>query len=293
MYEVATREIPERSLLCLKRNVDERGAWALGKEFIAILRERPLPKMNGREGAMFSIYWNEVSADSDGPVEWCKPVPEETAKALASHYPEFTCGSNPHIARRMSRYRTTRCRVARGGTEARNGSSRRRRWRLGPSSTGSILQVSPSSPRISACGSPTSPRSRSLRRARPTATSPFRSRRAKARRLVHDHFEHEGAVGRGASHLADDLADAGRRAAGVDEHLHRRRRGVRLVAHGDDPSEVTEHRLEIIASALARAAVRRRRGGEPRRAGPTARAGRARCGSRLCGSARCAAPTRR
>ena len=47
MYEVATREIPERSVLCLKRNVDEQGAWALGKEFIAILRERPLPKMEG------------------------------------------------------------------------------------------------------------------------------------------------------------------------------------------------------------------------------------------------------
>ena len=39
MYEVATREIPERRVLCLKRNVDEKGAWALGKEFIAILRE--------------------------------------------------------------------------------------------------------------------------------------------------------------------------------------------------------------------------------------------------------------
>ena len=87
MYEVATREIPERSVLCLKRNVDEQGAWALGKEFIAILRERPLPKMNGREGAMFTIYWGEVSADSDGPVEWCKPIPESDAKALASHYP--------------------------------------------------------------------------------------------------------------------------------------------------------------------------------------------------------------
>jgi hypothetical protein len=90
MYEVATREIPERSVLCLKRNVDEKGAWALGKEFIAILRERPLPKMEGREGGMFSIYWGEVSADSDGPVEWCKPVPESDAKALASHYPELS-----------------------------------------------------------------------------------------------------------------------------------------------------------------------------------------------------------
>ncbi len=95
VYEVATREIPERSLLCLKRNVDEQGAWALGKEFIAIMRERPLPKMEGRAGAMFTIYWGEVSADSDGPVEMCKPVPESDAKALASHYPELSLRTEP------------------------------------------------------------------------------------------------------------------------------------------------------------------------------------------------------
>ncbi len=95
MYEVGTREIPERSLLCLKRNVDERGAWSLGKEFIAILRERPLPKMDGREGATFSIYWGEVSADSDGPVEWCSPVPAERANELAEHYPELILRSEP------------------------------------------------------------------------------------------------------------------------------------------------------------------------------------------------------
>ncbi len=95
MYEVATREIPERTLLCLKRNVDQQGAWALGKEFIAVLRERPLPKMDGREGAMFTIYWGEVSADSDGPVEMCKPVPESDAKALASQYPELSLRTEP------------------------------------------------------------------------------------------------------------------------------------------------------------------------------------------------------
>jgi DNA-binding transcriptional MerR regulator len=95
MYQVATREIPERSVLCLKRNVDQQGAWALGKEFIAILRERPLPKMEGREGAMFTIYWGEVSADSDGPVEMCKPVPEEEAHALALMYPELSLRTEP------------------------------------------------------------------------------------------------------------------------------------------------------------------------------------------------------
>src|ERR1700728_4394623 len=90
VYEVATREMPERSVLCLKCNVDEKGAWALGKEFIAIMRERPLPRMEGREGAAFAIFWGEVSADSDGPVEWCKPIPQAEARSLAAHYPELT-----------------------------------------------------------------------------------------------------------------------------------------------------------------------------------------------------------
>jgi len=95
MYEVATREMPERSLLCVKRNVDEQGAWAFGKEFIAILRERPLPKIEGREGAFFCIYWGWASADSDGPVEWCRPVPQTEAHALAEHYPELTLRTEP------------------------------------------------------------------------------------------------------------------------------------------------------------------------------------------------------
>ncbi|MGO8959347.1 MAG: hypothetical protein ACLQFR_18560 [Streptosporangiaceae bacterium] len=48
--------MPLRSLLCLKRNVDWPGAWALGKEFIGIVRDRRLPRLAGREGAVFSIY---------------------------------------------------------------------------------------------------------------------------------------------------------------------------------------------------------------------------------------------
>jgi DNA-binding transcriptional MerR regulator len=38
MYEVSTREIPDRTVLCLKRNVQgEAGAWAFGKEFISLI----------------------------------------------------------------------------------------------------------------------------------------------------------------------------------------------------------------------------------------------------------------
>ena len=95
MYEVVTREMPERSLFCLKRNIDEPGMWAFGKEFIAILRERPLPKIEGREGAFFCIYWGWPSADSDAQVEWCWPVPAAEAHALAEHYPELTLRTEP------------------------------------------------------------------------------------------------------------------------------------------------------------------------------------------------------
>ena len=95
MYEVALREIPDRSLLCLKRNVEEQEMWAFGKEFIAILRERPLPKIEGREGAMLCIWWGLVNDDGNGPIEWCIPVPAAQAESLAPHYPELTLRTEP------------------------------------------------------------------------------------------------------------------------------------------------------------------------------------------------------
>jgi DNA-binding transcriptional MerR regulator len=95
VLDIATREVPERSLLCLKRSVDPKGAWALGKEFIALLRERQLPQLEGREGAAFAIFWGEVSDDSDGPVEWCRPVPRVAAAALAERYPDLTLRTEP------------------------------------------------------------------------------------------------------------------------------------------------------------------------------------------------------
>ena len=91
MYEVSTREMPERSLLCVKRNVpgvDQ--AWAFGKEFITLLRHYQLPQIPGRVGAFFCIYWGEVSEDSDGPMEWCRPLPPDEAEALAARCPELT-----------------------------------------------------------------------------------------------------------------------------------------------------------------------------------------------------------
>jgi hypothetical protein len=90
MYDVDTREIPHRSLLCLTRHVNgEPGVWAFGKEFLGILKERPLPRMEGVAGATFCIFHGEVSEDGDGPLEWCRPVPEDEAEQITSQYPEL------------------------------------------------------------------------------------------------------------------------------------------------------------------------------------------------------------
>ncbi len=96
MYEVATRDIPARSVLTVKRSVDGiDGAWAFGKEFIAILRKHDLPKMDGRAGAFYCIWWGEVSDDSDGPLEWCRPVPTDQAERLAIQVPELVLREEP------------------------------------------------------------------------------------------------------------------------------------------------------------------------------------------------------
>jgi DNA-binding transcriptional MerR regulator len=96
VYEVSTREMPERSLLCVKRNVaGVDRAWAFGKEFIALLRHYQLPSIEGRAGAFFQIFWGEVSQDSDGPIEWCRPVPAGEAEALAATCPELTLRAEP------------------------------------------------------------------------------------------------------------------------------------------------------------------------------------------------------
>jgi hypothetical protein len=96
MYEVDMREIPARHLLCLRRTaVDQDAVVALGKQFIATLRDHELPRLEGRAGAAFLIYHGEVSADSDGPVEWCRPVPAGQAAGLAAVMPDLTLRTEP------------------------------------------------------------------------------------------------------------------------------------------------------------------------------------------------------
>ena len=96
MYEVKVRDIPARSLLCLLRHAsNEQAVWDLGKEVIGMLKARPTPRVEGVAGAAFLIYYGEVNQDSDGPVEFCWPVPQDLAGELAAGFPALTLRTEP------------------------------------------------------------------------------------------------------------------------------------------------------------------------------------------------------
>jgi DNA-binding transcriptional MerR regulator len=98
MFEVATRQVPERRMLCLLRHVDGHDAvYAIGKEFLGRFRGTQTPLTEGAAGATFLllIYHGDVSADSDGPVELCRPVPAGDAMRLAAEFPDLTLRTEP------------------------------------------------------------------------------------------------------------------------------------------------------------------------------------------------------
>jgi DNA-binding transcriptional MerR regulator len=96
VFEVAVREIPARRVLCLQRNVaDQAGVVALGKECIALFRDKAVLSLEGIAGSAFLIYHGEVSEDSDGPVEWCRPVPDDQADRIAATFPGLELRTEP------------------------------------------------------------------------------------------------------------------------------------------------------------------------------------------------------
>jgi DNA-binding transcriptional MerR regulator len=98
MYEVKVRDIPARGLLCLLRHAsNEQEVWAMGKEVIGMLKAQPVPvpRIEGVAGAAFLIYYGEVNQDSDGPVEFCWPVPQDLASQLAASLPGLTLRTEP------------------------------------------------------------------------------------------------------------------------------------------------------------------------------------------------------
>ncbi len=89
-YQVKLREFPARPVLSLTRHVTNEELTGVGREFIGGFRAAGVRALPGPEGAPFTIYYGEVSEDSDGPIEWCWPVPGGAMNELAGRFPELT-----------------------------------------------------------------------------------------------------------------------------------------------------------------------------------------------------------
>jgi DNA-binding transcriptional MerR regulator len=96
MYEVTIRDMPARSLLSLMRHLHEDELIPVGRElFIHRLARGGVPRIEGIAGAPFTIFYGEVSGDSDGPVEFCWPVPDDQADEIAAGFPDLTLRTEP------------------------------------------------------------------------------------------------------------------------------------------------------------------------------------------------------
>ncbi|HZT14624.1 MAG TPA: helix-turn-helix domain-containing protein [Gaiellaceae bacterium] len=73
MYEVEVRRMPERTLLSISRHVDAAGTDAFFHDAFARLKAGG-EGVTGVAGAPFLIFYGEVSEDSDGPIELCRPI---------------------------------------------------------------------------------------------------------------------------------------------------------------------------------------------------------------------------
>src|ERR1700691_4769256 len=83
MYDIETRAMPRRTLLTISRHVHLEGTDAFFGDAFARLRAAG-PGLPGIAGIPFLIFYGEVSEDSDGPLELCRPVAVEQADAATA-----------------------------------------------------------------------------------------------------------------------------------------------------------------------------------------------------------------
>jgi DNA-binding transcriptional MerR regulator len=73
VYDIHVRHLPERTLVSINRHVDASGTVAFFDEAFSRLRAAG-PGLEGIAGVPFVVFYGEVSDDSDGPIELCRPV---------------------------------------------------------------------------------------------------------------------------------------------------------------------------------------------------------------------------
>jgi hypothetical protein len=81
-YDIQTRTIPERKLLAITRHLHANQTSAFFDDAFARLRSAG-PGLAGIAGCPFLVFYGEVSDDSDGPMELCRPVAADPSNGSA------------------------------------------------------------------------------------------------------------------------------------------------------------------------------------------------------------------
>jgi DNA-binding transcriptional MerR regulator len=93
-YEIQTRTIPERTLVAVTRHVHAQEAGPFFSDAFARLRAAG-PGIEGIAGCPFVVYYGEVSDDSDGPIELCRPVAACPAGPAGPADPDLQARAEP------------------------------------------------------------------------------------------------------------------------------------------------------------------------------------------------------
>ncbi|MFI5909532.1 MerR family transcriptional regulator [Dactylosporangium sp. NPDC051541] len=95
-FEVRVRAVPERRLVTLQRHVTPDELVPVGRDFlIGRMQAAGVRRATGTADAPFLIYHGLVTADSDGPVEWCRPLDDADADAVAAMHPDLVARVDP------------------------------------------------------------------------------------------------------------------------------------------------------------------------------------------------------
>jgi DNA-binding transcriptional MerR regulator len=81
-YDIQLRTIPERTVLTISRHLHTDKVEAFFDDAFGRLRSAG-PGLEGIAGCPFLIFYGEVSDDSDGPMELCRPVADGAGANLA------------------------------------------------------------------------------------------------------------------------------------------------------------------------------------------------------------------
>jgi DNA-binding transcriptional MerR regulator len=80
-YDITTRAIPQRTILSISRHLHTAETNAFFADAFGRLRSAA-PGLGGIAGCPYLIFYGEISDDSDGPLELCRPVSARPGQAM-------------------------------------------------------------------------------------------------------------------------------------------------------------------------------------------------------------------